>query len=254
MADELGIVQLHALRLGYSPSKVVLDHVDLSIRRGDVVAILGSSGEGKTTLLQAMLGLIAPLSGEVRLLHRSLASLNKEERSQLFARIGVVFQHNALFTDMSVAENLAMVAYQTSQLRKEVVRELVSLRLRSVGLPGFESRRPDQLSGGQRKRVAFARAIMLDPEILFCDEPTAGLDPLTAGKLSLLIQHLGSELGATMVMITHDVDLIHAIATRVVIVGGGEIHVDAPLDALRESSDPLVRGLLGQLIAPRAVS
>lgn len=237
------VIEFRGARLGY-PGTVVLDHVDLTIDKGEVVAVLGASGSGKTTLLQTLLGLVAPLSGDVELLGRAVTGVDRQEREQLFSRVGVVFQQNALFSDLTVAENLGVVAHQQTSLHDDIVRELTRLRLRSVGLEGFEERRPDRLSGGQRKRLAFARAIMLEPEILFCDEPTAGLDPLTSSRIAELIGQLAHDLGATMVMITHDADLIGAIATRVLVIEGGAIYADGSFAELSRSTDSIVAGLL----------
>lgn len=237
------VIELRGARLGY-PETTVLGRVDLIVRAGETLAVLGTSGSGKTTLLQTILGLIPPLAGEIELFGQLVGDLDHLERERLFSRIGVVFQHNALFSDMTVADNLAVVARQQSDLGEAIVRELVGLRLRSVGLEGFENRSPAQLSGGQRKRLAFARAIVLEPEILFCDEPTSGLDPLTGSRLAGLIRELAGALGATMFMITHDVDLIRAVATRVLVLDGGRIHADGQLVDLLHSRDPIVSGLL----------
>lgn len=237
------MILLRQATLGY-PDTTVLEKVDMRIERGEVVAVLGGSGTGKTTLLQTILGLVAPLGGEVRLLGYLMPELERFEEARLFSRVGVVYQQNALFSDMTVADNLAVVAREQTGIAAPVIDELVTLRLESVGLRGLETRRPENLSGGQRKRVAFARAIMLEPEILFCDEPTTGLDPLTATKIVELIRKLRDELGATLFMITHDLELIRSIVTRVIIVGVGKVHADGRLDDLLRSRDPLVRGLL----------
>jgi phospholipid/cholesterol/gamma-HCH transport system ATP-binding protein len=230
-------------RLGY-PGVTVLDNVNFVVARGDVVAVLGGSGSGKTTLLQTIVGLVKPLAGEVTLLGKSISKIHGTEEARLFLRVGVVFQQNALFSDMTVADNLAVLARQLTNVPEPVIRELVSLRLEAVGLHGLESRRPDSLSGGQRKRVAFARAIMLEPEVLFFDEPTAGLDPLASTKVVELIRKLRDDIGATLIIITHDIELIRAIVNRVVIVGVGEIHADGRLEELLHSQDPIVLGLL----------
>lgn len=246
------MVRLRRAGLGYADAPV-LQNIDLSVGRGEIVAILGRSGSGKTTLLQTILGLAAPLAGTVELLGAALPVADRHEREQLFARIGVVFQHNALFSNMTVAENLTVVASQQSDLLGQIIAELVRMRLRSVGLRGFEDRRPDHLSGGQRKRLAFARAIMLEPEVLLCDEPTAGLDPLTALQLSTLIDQLGRALHATMLIITHDTALIEAIATRIIVIHDGRIYADGQLSELSKSTDPVIAGLLGRRsVASRA--
>lgn len=242
-APKARAITLQRARLGY-PEHTVLDQVDLQIERGEIVAVLGASGSGKTTLLETIVGLVPPLEGEVRLLGQVVAELDRQEQARLFSRVGVVFQQNALFRDMSVADNLAVLARQQTRLPEAVIAELVTLRLDAVGLHGLEPRRPDSLSGGQQKRVAFARAIMLEPEVLFCDEPTAGLDPLTATKIVELIGSLGRDLGATLFIVTHDLELIRAIVDRVLIIGVGQIYADDRLDALLASPDPLVRGLL----------
>lgn len=198
---------------------VIHDHVDVGVRRGEVMAIVGGSGSGKSVLMRIMIGLLPPAEGRVKVLGQDLAALNTKQTRQLQRRWGILFQSGALFSSLTVAENIALPLREHTRLTPRLVRELVSLKLGLAGLPADAGDKyPAELSGGMRKRAGLARALALDPELLFLDEPTAGLDPIGAGRFDALIGDLSRGLGLTVVMVTHDLDSLHAIADRIAVL------------------------------------
>jgi phospholipid/cholesterol/gamma-HCH transport system ATP-binding protein len=220
----------------------VHDDVSLTIRRGEVFALAGGSGSGKTTLLREMLLLQKPSSGSIRLLGRDLAGLDEAGAESLHRRCGVLFQRGALFTAMTVEENVAAPLVEFTDLSKRLIRELAALKIALAGLPADSaSKYPNELSGGMRKRAAMARAIANDPEILFLDEPSAGLDPVSASGLDELILRLKDLLGLTVVMVTHDLDSLWRVADRVAVLGEGKILGSGTMEELCRSADPVIR-------------
>jgi phospholipid/cholesterol/gamma-HCH transport system ATP-binding protein len=238
-ADEI-IVECRDLSVGYD--RPVLEHVDLEIRRGEIVALLGGSGCGKSTLLRTIIGLLPPLAGEVVLFGKSMYELLPEERNQLLRRTGTAFQQDALFGSMTVADNVALPLRELTRLPAPVFAEMVRMRLALVGLPGMERRMPGALSGGQRKRAALARASILDPELVFCDEPSAGLDPVLAAAIDETLLRFRSTLGITLVVVTHELESIRTIVDRAVMFAGGAIRAAGTIDELSRSRDPDVFG------------
>jgi phospholipid/cholesterol/gamma-HCH transport system ATP-binding protein len=194
--------------------RVVMEGLDFEIQRGEIYVVMGGSGCGKSTLLRHMLGLQEPASGEVFFGEESFTRAGPADRERMLRRVGVLYQGSALWTSMTLAENVALPLQQFTKLPASRVREVVELKLALVGLHGFESFHPWELSGGMQKRAALARAIALDPEILFIDEPSASLDPPTGRRLDRLIRELRDALGTTVVVVTHDVASIVGIATR----------------------------------------
>ncbi|MBL0215009.1 MAG: ATP-binding cassette domain-containing protein [Myxococcales bacterium] len=215
------IVECRGLTVGYD--KPVLEGIDLTIEAGEIVALLGGSGCGKSTLLRCLIGLLPPLGGEVRVLGESLYELSLEKRHQLLRRTGTAFQQDALFGSMSVADNVALPLHELTRLPAAVIDEMVELRLGLVGLAGLEERPPASLSGGQRKRAALARASILDPDVMFCDEPSAGLDPAIAAAIDATLLQFRAALGITIVVVTHEIASIEAIADRAVMFARGGI-------------------------------
>jgi len=218
----------------------VLEHVNLAIERGEVVAILGRSGSGKSTLMRALIGLLPPLSGEVWMFGQSLYALEEAARQALLRRLGVVFQQDALFSSLTIEDNLALPLRDLSSLPEPVIRQLVRIKLEVVGLGGLEHRLPSQLSGGQRKRAALARASIMDPELIACDEPTAGLDPVVAAGIDAMLLASRDLLGGTMVVVSHELASIRAIASRAVMLVDGTIRATGTVDELAHSADPQV--------------
>jgi phospholipid/cholesterol/gamma-HCH transport system ATP-binding protein len=239
------VVSLASAKLGHG-DHVVLDSVDLELAAGECMAIVGRSGAGKTTLLDALLGLSPPVAGSVQLFGLDLARLSADEGARLRQRLGAVFQRDALFRDITVGDNLALAPRMTHRLPVPLVSALVELKLEQVGLAGFAERMPGELSGGQQKRVAFARAVMLDPELLICDEPTSGLDALSSATIGSLIARLRSEIGSTIVLATHDRPLVRSIADRVVVIGGGGLLAVGTVAELASHANPEISTLVAE--------
>ncbi len=220
---------------------VVLRDVDLELRRGETTVILGESGTGKSVLLKHMVGLLKPDSGEILLEGQRVDHLSKRGWVERRRRFGFLFQMGALFDSMTSGENVAFPLVEHSRLGRREIEEVVARKLGLVGLDGIQHKRPGQLSGGQRKRVALARAIALDPEIILYDEPTTGLDPLRADNISDLIIKLQRELSVTSVVVTHDMTSAFKVADRMLMLHQGGFIADGPPASFRESDDPRVR-------------
>jgi len=226
----------------------VLQHdLNFTVERGDIFIIMGGSGSGKSTLLNHLLGLLPPTRGKVIYAGRSLWDADEDERDSLLRRVGVLYQSGALWSSMTLEENIALPLGEYTDLTPRQIRELVQLKLALVGLAGFEDYFPSQISGGMRKRAGLARAIALDPEILFFDEPSAGLDPVSARRLDDLILQLRADLGATIVVVTHELESIFAIGNNSVfldIEAKTQIARGDPRRLLEECDDPAVRSFL----------
>jgi phospholipid/cholesterol/gamma-HCH transport system ATP-binding protein len=200
-------------------TQVVHDDLDLAIARGEILGIVGGSGTGKSVLMRAVIGLIRPAAGRIEVFGRDVAGLGDAERRRLQERWGVLFQDGALFSSLTVAQNIEVPLKEHSKVPPGLRRELADLKISMVGLaPEAADKYPSELSGGMRKRAGLARALALDPEILFLDEPTAGLDPIGAAAFDSLIGELKRALGLTVVMVTHDLDSLHAICDRIAVL------------------------------------
>ena len=233
------IVQVEGLRAGYG-ERLVLDGVSFDVPRGSITCIIGGSGCGKSTLLRCLVGLLRPRGGTVHVLGEDVAALDERGRERLLPRVGFMFQYGALLGSLTVADNLAIPARAHTDLPRDVVGELVRIKLAMVGLADAGGKLPSELSGGMRKRAGLARALMLDPPLLLCDEPSAGLDPLTAADIDALLLDLRALLGLTLVVVTHELASIRLIADRVVMLHEGRVHFDGPLDEALGSDDPLL--------------
>jgi phospholipid/cholesterol/gamma-HCH transport system ATP-binding protein len=243
---EVDPIRVRKLTMAYGQN-VIQRGLDFVIRRGDIFIIMGGSGCGKSTLLRHLIGLLQPSEGEVLYHGNSLWTLSTEEREQLMRRMGVLYQGGALWTSMTLAENIALPLQTYTRLSKAEIGELVSYKLALVGLKGFEDYTPAQISGGMQKRAGLARAMALDPELLFFDEPSAGLDPVSARRLDDLILELNQSLGTTIVVVTHELASIFAIGNNSVFldaVSKTMIAEGDPHTLLRESTDPQVRSFL----------
>ncbi len=229
--------------------RTVLERVDLTVRRGEVRAVLGGSGCGKTTLLKHCIGLLTPSAGRITVLGQPLHELDGAERVALLRRIGVLFQYGALLGSISVGENVALPLREHTDLPDEVIGEMVRLKLAAVELSHAEHLLPSELSGGMRKRAALARALALDPELLFCDEPSAGLDPLTSAELDELILRLRDRFGMAVVVVTHELMSIERIADRAIMLSGGKVIADGTLAEVRAGADPEIRAFFNRIAA-----
>jgi phospholipid/cholesterol/gamma-HCH transport system ATP-binding protein len=222
-------------------SAVVHADVGFSVRRGEVFALVGASGCGKSTLLREMIVLQAPVSGSIRVFGQEVTGLGDDEALPLRRRWGVMFERGALFSSLTVTENVAMVLEEHTALSGRLRAEVAALKIALTGLPADAGPKyPSELSGGMRKRAALARALALDPELLFLDEPTAGLDPLSATGIDELVRHLRDALGLTILMVTHDLDLLWRAADRVAVLGDGHILGIGTMPELSHSEHPLV--------------
>jgi phospholipid/cholesterol/gamma-HCH transport system ATP-binding protein len=242
-------ITVRGLTVGFG-SRVVLRDASFSIKRGHIFVIMGGSGSGKSTLMRALLGLHAPTAGEIRFDGDVFGAAEPERRARILRRFGVLYQGGALFTSMSLAENIAVPLEMHTALSQDEIAAVARLKLALVGLRGFESLRPVELSGGMQKRAGIARAMALDPEILFLDEPSAGLDPISAQRLDDLILALRNSLGTTVVLVSHELDSIFKLADDSIFLDGDShtiIGAGSPRELLARASagkifDFLTRG------------
>jgi len=221
--------------------RVVLNGISLEIYSGETFVIMGGSGCGKSTLLRHLIGSLKPDSGKVYLLGKDLSVLNEDEMDKVKKKIGMSFQSAALFDSMTVGENISLSLREHTKLDKNVIDIVVKMKLELVGLRGFEDLMPSQLSGGMRKRVGLARAIAMDPEIVFYDEPTAGLDPIVAGVIDKLILDLSKKLAITSVVVTHDMKSVFSIADRVAMLYEGKVLEVGTPDEIKKSKNQMVQ-------------
>ncbi|MCK0512003.1 ABC transporter ATP-binding protein [Aromatoleum buckelii] len=234
------LVQLQDVRFAYG-ERVILRGIDLDIPRGKVVAIMGGSGCGKTTLLRLIGGQLRASGGTVNVAGQDLSRLSTRELYALRRRMGMLFQFGALFTDMSVFDNVAFPLREHTDLQPELIRDLVLMKLNAVGLRGAATLKPAELSGGMARRVALARAIALDPMLIMYDEPFAGLDPISLGVIGQLIRRLNDALGASTIMVTHDILESLQIVDYVYFISEGRIVAHGTPDEIRASTDPFVQ-------------
>src|SRR3954470_15361064 len=228
-------------------TRKVLDAIKLDVRQGETLVILGGSGSGKSTLLRLMIGNVPSDGGDVYISglagggERTLRSMNPSERDEYRRSIGVLFQSGALFNSMTVADNVALPLREHTDLPEETIQIVVKIKLELVGLREHADKMPGELSGGMKKRAGLARAIALDPQILFYDEPSAGLDPVTSAEIDQLIIDLNRKLGVTSVVVTHEMDSAFRIADRMVLLDRGKFIVAGTPEEMRTSEDPLVK-------------
>jgi phospholipid/cholesterol/gamma-HCH transport system ATP-binding protein len=221
--------------------RTVLDRIKLDVLQGETLVILGGSGSGKSTLLRLMIGNVKPDGGTIIGLETDLCRMTEQQLSDYRKSIGVLFQSGALFNSMSVAENVALPLREHTDLPEDTIEIMVKIKLELVGLREHAEKMPAQLSGGMKKRAGLARAIALDPKILFYDEPSAGLDPVTSAEIDQLIIDLNQKLGVTSVVVTHEMDSAFRIASRMVLLDRGKFIVSGTPQEMRDSTDPLVR-------------
>ena len=234
------VVDVQGARYGVG-SRRIFDGVDITVARGSITAVMGPSGTGKTTLLRLITGQVAPDAGTVRVFGQDIAGFSRTQLFALRRRMGMLFQNGALLTDIDVFENVAFPVREHCRLPEPVLRRLVLMKLQAVGLRGAASLMPQQLSGGMARRVALARAIVMDPEILIYDEPFVGLDPISMGVVCRLIRQLNDALGITSIVVSHDVQEVSTIADRSYLIAGGKVVAAGSTGELNASTDPSVR-------------
>ncbi len=233
------VIRVRGLRTRFG-STVIHDGVDLDVRRGEVLAIVGGSGSGKSVLMRTMIGLHRPVGGTIEVLGHDIAKFDDAAGRALEARWGVLFQDGALFSSLTVSQNIMVPLKEHTRLAPKLIAEIVSLKIAMVGLPPDACPKyPSELSGGMRKRAGLARALALDPEILFLDEPTAGLDPIGAAAFDSLIASLQQTLDLSVVMVTHDLDTLHAISDRIAVLVDKRI-VTGSIDDLERDPHPWI--------------
>ena len=238
-------IALTDVRVGYG-QRTVLSGVNTVLPGGKVSVILGGSGCGKSTLLRNIIGLIPIQSGRIVLGGRDMIEASDEERLETRRHMGVLFQDGALLGSLRLGENIALPLREHTALSDSLIEEIVGLKLRLVGLADFMDYYPSELSGGMRKRAGLARAMALDPAVLLCDEPTSGLDPITAADMDQLILELRATFAMTIVVVTHDLESLYAIADHVVVLSAGRMLFEGPLPALAACDDPFIRQFLAR--------
>jgi phospholipid/cholesterol/gamma-HCH transport system ATP-binding protein len=234
------LVELHDIRFGYG-ERVILDGITLTIPRGKVTALMGASGGGKTTVLRLIGGQYRAQAGSLRFDGQEVGALRPAELYAVRRRMGMLFQFGALFTDLSVFDNVAFPLREHTDLSETMIRDIVLMKLEAVGLRGARDLMPSEVSGGMARRVALARAMALDPELIMYDEPFAGLDPISLGTAARLIRQLNDTLGLTSVILSHDLDETFHIADQVIVLANGKIAAQGTPDEVRHSTDPLVK-------------
>ena len=239
-AHSQSLVELHDVRFGYG-ERVILDGITLTIPRGKVTALMGASGGGKTTVLRLIGGQYRAQSGSLTFDGQEVASLNPTDLYAVRRRMGMLFQFGALFTDLSVFDNVAFPLREHTDLSESMIRDIVLMKLEAVGLRGARDLMPSEVSGGMARRVALARAMALDPDLIMYDEPFAGLDPISLGTAARLIRQLNDTLGLTSVIVSHDLDETFHIADQVIVLANGKIAAQGTPEEVRHSKDPLVK-------------
>jgi phospholipid/cholesterol/gamma-HCH transport system ATP-binding protein len=250
MSSAKPVIEIKGLQTRFG-HHIVHENIDLTVQHGEVLALVGGSGSGKTTLLRQMLGLSAPAQGSVKIFGASRGNCSHEEQKRLRSRLGVLFQQGVLFSALTVYDNIALPMRELRTLRETMIRDLVMLKLDMVGVEAQHAyKMPAELSGGMIKRVALARALALDPELLFLDEPTAGLDPALSESFVGLIQNLREELTLTIVMVTHDLDTLVALSDRVAVLADRRIIMLGPISEVIAHEHPFIKsfflGVRGQ--------
>jgi phospholipid/cholesterol/gamma-HCH transport system ATP-binding protein len=243
------VIAVCNLRVNYG-EREILHGISFEVEAGETMVILGGSGSGKSTLLRTLVGLENPVGGEIWIRGRNFAAMSEDERDELRKKMGMSFQGGALFGSMSVGENVALPLHEHTALDDSTIEIMVRLKLDQVGLSGFENYMPAQLSGGMKKRAAIARAMAMDPEILFFDEPSAGLDPIIAAGIDDLILKLKKAFRITMVVVTHELASAFLIADRMILLDKGNIVANGTPAELRESQQPRVRQFLDRVPEP----
>jgi phospholipid/cholesterol/gamma-HCH transport system ATP-binding protein len=248
-SDSEPMVSLRDLRVSYG-DREILHGISFDVKRGETMVILGGSGSGKSTLLRTLVGLERPSAGEIWLRGKNLATISDEEMDEIRKHIGMSFQGSALFGSMTVGDNVALPLREHTKLEDSTIEIMLRLKLEQVGLAGFEYYMPSQLSGGMMKRAAVARALAMDPEILFFDEPSAGLDPIIAAGIDQLILEMKKAFHMTIIVVTHELASAFLIADRMVLIDKGNVVAIGTKEEMRKSNQPRVRQFLDRVAEP----
>jgi len=247
--DSQVMVSLRDVRVSYGEVEI-LHGITFEVKRGETLVILGGSGSGKSTLLRTLVGLEKPGSGEIWIKGKNIAAISDPEMDEIRKKIGMSFQGGALFGSMTVGENVALPLREHTKLEDSTIEIMLRLKLEEVGLEGFEYYMPSQLSGGMKKRAAVARALAMDPEILFFDEPSAGLDPIIAAGIDQLILELKQAFRMTIIVVTHELASAYLIADRMVLIDKGHVVAIGTTAEMRASMRPRVRQFLDRVPEP----
>jgi len=240
-ASKETLIEVRGLRSQFGDN-LIHDDLDLTVERGEVIGVVGGSGTGKTVLLNTIIGLKEPEGGSVSIFGHDMATLSKQEAADVERRTGVLFQSGALFSSLTVLQNVAAPLVEHTRLPMAMIDEIAEMKIAMVGLkPEAHHLKPAELSGGMKKRVGLARALALDPELLFLDEPTAGLDPIGAAAFDDLIRQLSDDLGLTVFMITHDLDSLYAITDKVAVLADKRVVAKATVSELERSDHPWIK-------------
>ena len=234
------VVEVRNLCAGYG-DKIIINDVSFTVKRGTIVCLIGGSGCGKSTVIRTMIGLLTPIAGQVRVFGEDPSALDEDNRNVLLRRLGMMFQNGALLGSMTVGDNVALPFKEHTTLPDPIIRRIVETKLAMVGLPGTSGLMPAELSGGMRKRASLSRAIALDPDLLLCDEPSAGLDPVVAAGIDVTLRQLQRTLGMTMIVVTHELASIALIADWVVMLDKGVVLQQGTVEQLKNSDNPRVR-------------
>ncbi|MEE8271126.1 MAG: ATP-binding cassette domain-containing protein [Alphaproteobacteria bacterium] len=241
----VAVIEVRGLNAHYGARQILFD-VDVAVERGEIMVIMGGSGSGKSTLLRHLVGLERPSDGSIRLLGQDIARIRPLELQAVRRRIGVAFQGGALFSSMTVAENIMLPLQEHTSLDRRTMEIMARMKLEVVNLSGFGELMPAELSGGMLKRAAVARAIIMDPQLLFFDEPSAGLDPVVSSALDDLILELRDAMDMTVVVVTHELESALGIADRITVLDGGRILTIGSVDEVRNSDNERIQNLLNR--------
>src|SRR5271163_4520591 len=247
--DAEAMISLRDVRVSYGEVEI-LHGITFDVKRGETLVILGGSGSGKSTLLRTLVGLEKASSGEIWIKGKNIAAIPDSEMDEIRKKIGMSFQGGALFGSMTVGENVALPLREHTKLEESTIEIMLRLKLEQVGLAGFEDYKPSELSGGMKKRAAVARALAMDPEILFFDEPSAGLDPIIAAGIDQLILELKSAFKMTLVVVTHELASAFLIADRMLLIDKGNIIAVGPVSEMQKSTQPRVQQFLNRVAEP----
>lgn len=239
------IIEVENLVAHYG-DRVILNGINLGIRRGEIMVVMGGSGSGKTTLMRNLLGLNRPSSGSIHILGKDITRISKRELYAIRRKMGVAFQGGALLGSMSVADNIELPLRQHTRLDESTIRIMSRMKLEVVNLAGFEDLMPSELSGGMLKRAALARSIVMDPALLFFDEPSAGLDPVVSAELDELILRLKEAMNVTIVVVTHELESAFKIADRITVLGQGQVLMTGTVDEVQNSENEVIQDMLNR--------